>query len=95
MAGVATVIVIPLRIGSPVPGLKQFDYLDAFLAIASPICFAFAWNQASVVGLREPYTYALLIAGILLTVAFIFCQSHTLSQSCRIPSGLATASPQS
>lgn len=74
--GVATAIVVPHRIGSPVPGLKQFDYLGGFLAIAGPICFVFAWNQASVVGWHEPYTYALLIIGITLIVAFIFSQSR-------------------
>ena len=76
--GIATVVVVPYRVGSPIPGLslKQFDYIGTFLGVAGPFLFAFAWNQASVVGWQEPYTYVLLIIGILFIVAFIFSQSR-------------------
>ena len=75
--GIATFVVVPHSIGSPIPGLslKQFDYIGAFLGVAGLILFAFAWNQASVVGWQEPYTYALLIVGIVFIVAFAFSQS--------------------
>jgi len=73
----ATFVVVPHRVGSPIPGLsmKNFDYLGATLGISGLILFAFAWNQASVVGWEEPYTYALLIVGVVLIVAFVFSQS--------------------
>jgi MFS family permease len=76
--GIATFVVVPHRVGSPIPGLRlqQFDYLGAFFGVAGLILFAFAWNQASVVGWKEPYVYALLIVGIVLIVAFVVSQSH-------------------
>lgn len=76
--GVATIVVVPHRIGSAIPGLslKRFDYIGSSLGVSGLIIFAFAWNQASVVGWDEPYTYALLIVGIILIVAFILSQSH-------------------
>lgn len=76
--GFATLVVVPHRVGSPVPGLslKQFDYIGTFLGVVGLILFGFAWNQASVVGWQEPYTYVLLIVGIVFIVAFAFSQSH-------------------
>ena len=76
--GAATLVVVPHSAGSPIPGLslKRFDYLGTFLGVTGLILFAFAWNQASVVGWQEPYTYALLIVGIVFVVAFAFSQSH-------------------
>lgn len=76
--GIATLVVVPHSVGSPISGLslKQFDYIGTFLGVAGLILFAFAWNQASVVGWQEPYTYALLIVGIVFIVAFAFSQSH-------------------
>ena len=78
MVGGATIIVVPHSVGSPIPGLslRQFDYIGTFLGVAGLTLFAFAWNQASVVGWQEPYTYALLIVSIILIVAFVFSQSH-------------------
>ena len=76
--GIATLGIVPYRIGSPIPGLslKQFDYIGTFLGVAGLVLFAFAWSQASVVGWQEPYTYALLIVGIVLIIAFAFSQSY-------------------
>lgn len=76
--GIATFVVVPHRVGSPIPGLslKRFDYIGTFLGVTGLTLFAFAWNQASVVGWQEPYTYALLIVGILFIVAFAHSQSH-------------------
>ena len=76
--GIAAFVVVPHSVGSPIPGLslKQFDYIGTFLGVAGLILFAFAWNQASVVGWQESYTYALFIVGIVLIVAFAFSQSH-------------------
>lgn len=76
--GAATVIVVPHSVGSPIPGLSlmQFDYVGTFLGVTGLILFAFGWNQPSVVGWQEPYTYALLIVGIVFIVAFAISQSH-------------------
>ncbi|MCJ1475047.1 hypothetical protein MMC13_003707 [Lambiella insularis] len=78
LLGIASFVVVPHSVGSPIPGLslKQFDYIGTFLGCTGLILFAFAWNQASVVGWHEPYTYALLIVGIVFIVAFAFSQSH-------------------
>lgn len=75
---IATFVVVPHRVGSPIPGLslKRFDYIGTFLGVTGLTLFAFAWNQASVVGWQESYTYALLIVGILFIVAFVYSQSH-------------------
>ncbi|KAJ5263198.1 hypothetical protein N7478_010803 [Penicillium angulare] len=74
----ATFVIVPHRIGSPIPGLslRQFDYIGSFLGVTSLILFSFAWNQASVVGWQEPYTYALLIVSLILLVGFVFSQSR-------------------
>ena len=78
LVGVATFVVVPHRVGSPVPelSLEQYDYIGTFLGLVGLILFAFAWNQASVVGWQEPYTYALLIVGLVFIIAFVFSQSH-------------------
>ena len=76
--GAGTFIVVPHSVGSPIPGLsfKQFDYIGTVLGVTGLILFAFGWNQASVVGWQESYTYALLIVGIFFIVAFAISQSH-------------------
>ncbi|MCJ1402930.1 hypothetical protein MMC11_006151 [Xylographa trunciseda] len=76
--GIATFVIVPHSVGSPIPGLslKQFDYIGSFLGVTGLTLFAFAWNQASVVGWQEPYTYGLLIVGIVFIAAFAFSQSH-------------------
>lgn len=76
--GSATIFIVPHRVGSPIPGLslKQFDYIGTFFGISGLILFAFGWNQASVVGWQEAYTYTLLLVGIVFIVIFAFSQSH-------------------
>lgn len=78
IVGLVTFVVVPHSVGSPIPGLsfKQFDYIGSFLGVAGLTLFAFAWNQTSVVGWQEPYTYALLIVGIVFIVAFAISQSY-------------------
>ena len=78
LVGIATFVVVPDRVGSPVPGLslRQFDYIGSVLGVAGLVLFGFAWSQASVVGWQESYTYALLTMGIVLIVAFAVSQSH-------------------
>ena len=48
----------------------EFDWTGCVLGVAGLILFNFAWNQAAVVGWATPYTYTLLIVGILLLVLF-------------------------
>ncbi|EAW12219.1 uncharacterized protein ACLA_061810 [Aspergillus clavatus NRRL 1] len=76
--GAASFVIIPHSVGSPIPGLslKHFDYIGSVLGVSGLILFSFAWNQASVVGWQEPYTYALLIVGVVLIVAFALSQSR-------------------
>lgn len=76
--GVAAFFIVPHSVGSPIPGLsfRRFDYIGTFLGVTGLTLFAFGWNQASVVGWQEPYTYALLIVGIVFIVAFAISQSH-------------------
>ncbi|KAL8917079.1 MAG: hypothetical protein Q9208_008195, partial [Pyrenodesmia sp. 3 TL-2023] len=75
--GVATLVVIPHSIGSPIPGLslRQLDYIGTLFGVAGFTLFAFAWNQASVVGWEEPYTYFLVIIGIIFMILFAYSQS--------------------
>lgn len=76
--GVATLVVVPHSVGSPIPGLslKRFDYVGSSIGVSGLVLFAFAWNQASVVGWQEPYVYALLVVGIVSIVAFAVTQSR-------------------
>ena len=78
IVGIATFVVVPHSVGSPMPGLsiKQFDYVGSVLGVTGLILFAFAWSQASAVGWQEPYTYILLTVGILFIIAFVLSQSH-------------------
>lgn len=70
--GVAAWTVVPHRIGNVIPGLslRQFDYVGTLLGVSGLILFAFAY------GWEEPYTYALLVVGIVLIIAFTYSQSH-------------------
>ncbi|CAG8331849.1 unnamed protein product [Penicillium salamii] len=74
----ATFVIVPHRIGSPIPGLslRQFDYIGSMLGVAALILFSFAWNQASVVGWQEPYVYVIFIVSVFLLAGFIFSQSR-------------------
>ncbi|KAH9219100.1 hypothetical protein DL95DRAFT_405030 [Leptodontidium sp. 2 PMI_412] len=48
-----------------------FDFAGAVTGVTGLALFNFAWNQAAVVGCSVPYTYGLLIFGILFFGAFI------------------------
>jgi MFS family permease len=57
--------------------ISNFERLDGFGAITGVsglVLVNFAWNQACVVGWRVPYTYVLLIVGILFLVLFLFAE---------------------
>ncbi|KAG8525711.1 uncharacterized protein KY384_000471 [Bacidia gigantensis] len=76
--GIASFVVIPHKVGSPLPGLRlrQFDYVGTFLGVTGLVLFSFAWSQAPVVGWQEPYVYILLIVGLVMIVGFGFSQSR-------------------
>ncbi|KAL8947922.1 MAG: hypothetical protein Q9222_005847 [Ikaeria aurantiellina] len=79
VVGMATYLIVPHAIGSPVPGLtlRQFDYIGTILGVTGLTLFSFAWNQASVVGwAEESYTYILLILGTISLLAFAASQSR-------------------
>ena len=65
-AGIAWLI-IP-RSEDPRPNGEDvsFDWAGCILGVSGLVLFNFAWNQAGVVGWQEPYTYVLLVVGILL-----------------------------
>jgi len=65
--------IIPADESEPV-SLADFDFLGSATGVGGLILFNFAWNQAAVVGWPTPYTYALLIVGILLLAAFAFVE---------------------
>jgi len=54
--------------------LSEFDALGCATGVSGLVLFNFAWNQAAVVGWQEPYTYVLLVVGILLLVAFAYVE---------------------
>ncbi|KAJ5121360.1 uncharacterized protein N7515_009321 [Penicillium bovifimosum] len=54
--------------------LKALDVLGGACGIAGLIFINIAWNQAPIVGWREPYVYVLLIIGIMFIAAFIYVE---------------------
>ncbi|KAL3484798.1 MFS general substrate transporter [Aspergillus germanicus] len=52
----------------------RIDLLGATVGISAMVLINFAWNQAAVVGWPTPYTYVLLIVGLLLAAAFLFIE---------------------
>lgn len=54
----------------------SFDLAGAVTGVTGLVLFNFAWNQAGVVGWQVPYTYILMIVGILSFAAFIYVEMH-------------------
>jgi MFS family permease len=52
----------------------RIDLLGATVGISALVLINFAWNQAAVVGWSTPYTYVLLMVGLLLAAAFVFIE---------------------
>lgn len=61
--------------GAEAPSLKQFDYLGATVAMGGFICLLFGLTQGSVTS-WAPYTYALVVVGVLLLAAFIILERY-------------------
>jgi MFS family permease len=50
--------------------VTRIDMFGAFFGISGLVLINFAWNQAPIVGWQDPYTYVLLIVGLLSLGAF-------------------------
>lgn len=60
---------------------QRADVFGSILGVAALVLFNFAWNQGPVVGWPTPYTYSIMIVGILVLIAFVFVEkrvSHPL-----------------
>lgn len=60
---------------------QRIDIYGCLTGVSSLVLFNFAWNQGPVVSWQTPYTYILLIVGVLLFVVFIVIEqrvSHPL-----------------
>ncbi|KAK6441108.1 hypothetical protein LTR95_002676 [Oleoguttula sp. CCFEE 5521] len=60
--------------GSDVPSIRDFDWKGAICATAGCICLLFGLTQGSVVH-WSPYTYSLIIVGIVIIAAFFWVES--------------------
>jgi len=54
----------------------SFDIAGTITGVVGLILFNFVWNQAGVVGWQAPYTYVLLLIGILFFAAFVYVETH-------------------
>lgn len=61
-------------VGGKAPTLRDFDYIGALVAIGGCVTFLFGLTQGSVVK-WAPYTYSLVIVGLLLLVAFFYVET--------------------
>ncbi|CZT10906.1 related to Drug resistance protein YOR378W [Rhynchosporium agropyri] len=53
-----------------------FDLAGTITGVTGLILFNFAWNQAAVVGWSKPYTYILLVVGMLFFGLFVYIETH-------------------
>lgn len=74
----AYVTIPPLRpvadiAGTEAPTIRQFDFMGAAFAVSGCVCLLFGLTQGSVVA-WSPYTYSLVVVGLLLLIAFFFVE---------------------
>lgn len=55
---------------------KQADGAGVFLGVSGLVLFNFAFNQAPIVSWKTPYTYFILIIGVLLLGCFVYVELH-------------------
>ncbi|KAK3182664.1 Low affinity NH4+ transporter [Lecanicillium sp. MT-2017a] len=55
---------------------QRVDVFGSVTGVAALILFNFAWNQGPVVGWTTPYTYALMIVGVVMFVAFVLVETR-------------------
>ena len=61
--------------GKEAPSMRNFDFPGAFCAVVGCVCLLFGLTQGSVTS-WSPYTYAMVIVGILALVALFFVESR-------------------
>lgn len=61
--------------GAEAPTLRQFDYIGAGCAAGGCVCLLFGLTQGPVAS-WSPYTYVLIIVGVLLLVSLFFWEQH-------------------
>ena len=71
--------------GTEVPSLRQFDYLGGICAIFGFVCLLFGLTQGGVAS-WSPYTYVLVIVGVLSLGAFFYVESRVARPL--IPNGI-------
>ena len=80
-AGLGFVVIPQMPQETPRPELSTFARLDVLggtLGVSGLILINFAWNQAALVGWNVPYTYVLLIVGILVVGAFLYVEGKAV-----------------
>jgi MFS family permease len=81
LIAVFSFIIIPdsLAVGGGPPGSppQKFDYVGTFTGVSGLILINFSLNQAPLVGWETPYTYFILIIGLLVTTFFVVVELHT------------------
>ncbi|GFG12927.1 drug resistance protein YOR378W [Aspergillus lentulus] len=87
LMGALAVVIIP---ATPVPSKTgpesasiwhRVDIFGSITGVVALVLFNFAWNQGAVVGWPTPYTYSIMIVGIVMFVVFILVEkraSHPL-----------------
>lgn len=60
--------------GEEISTFSRLDGLGAITGITGLVLINFAWNQACVVGWNLPYTYVLLIVGIIFLALFVYVE---------------------
>ncbi|KAJ5889006.1 hypothetical protein N7495_009047 [Penicillium taxi] len=60
-------------VGTEAPTIRDFDYIGAAFAVSGCVCLLFGLTQGSVVE-WSPYTYSLVVVGILLLIGFFFVE---------------------
>ncbi|KAL1848145.1 hypothetical protein Daus18300_013706 [Diaporthe australafricana] len=55
---------------------KQLDGPGIFLGVSGLVLFNFAFNQAPIVSWSTPYTYFILVIGVLLLASFVYVELH-------------------
>ncbi|OBT67251.1 hypothetical protein VE03_02674 [Pseudogymnoascus sp. 23342-1-I1] len=56
--------------------LEDLDIPGGLTGVAALVIFNFAWNQAVVVGWKQPYVYVCLILGVLMGIAFFIIEVY-------------------
>lgn len=81
-------LILPLDHLDPTEGSKPiFDFAGTLTGVTGLILLNFAWNQDAVVGWHVPYTYALMIVGILFFAVFCYIEVKYRQKSARAHKG--------